>query len=233
MIYPLAAIVLLWLALSRSGAFPRLFPFMTPGTLEKLASVASVAVALLVLVRGNVWAALLIFGVALWLLGRSSRRPEAASSTRTHVSRVRSAMIEMDFDQARARMTGRIIAGPYEGNALDRLDQAQCETVYRMCQRDDPDGARLLEAYFHRRFAGWRPAGEAHADTRSARARGSSRMSEDEAYEVLGLRRGAARDEVVRAHRAVMKKWHPDQGGTADLAARANEAKEVLLRRHA
>ena len=57
-------------------------------------------------------------------------------------------------------------------------------------------------------------------------------MSEDEAYEVLGLRRGASRDEIVRTHRAVMKKWHPDQGGTADLAARANEAKEVLLRRH-
>ena len=58
-------------------------------------------------------------------------------------------------------------------------------------------------------------------------------MSEDEAYEVLGLRRGATREEVVRAHRTVMKKWHPDHGGTADLAARANEAKEVLLRRHA
>ena len=232
MIYPLAALFLLWLALSRSGAFPRLFPSMAPGTLEKLASVAAVAVALLVLVRGNVWAALLIFGIALWLLGRASRRP-APSAARTHVSRVRSAMIEMDFDQAQARMTGRVIAGPYEGNALDRLDQAQCETIYQMCRRDDPDGARLLEAYLHRRFAGWRPAGEAHADAGAARARGASRMSEDEAYEVLGLRRGAARDEVVRAHRAVMKKWHPDQGGTADLAARANEAKEVLLRRHA
>ncbi len=231
MIYPLAALFLLWLALSRSGAFPRLVPTMAPGTYEKLASVAAVAVALLVLVRGNVWAALAVFGVALWLLGRASRRPSSAA--RTHMSRVRSAMIEMDFDQARARMTGRIIAGPYEGNALDRLDQAQCETILGMCRRDDPDGARLLEAYLHRRFAGWRPAGEAHADARSAWARGSSRMSEDEAYEVLGLRRGAARDEVVRAHRAVMKKWHPDQGGTADLAARANEAKEILLRRHA
>ena len=231
MIYPLAAVFLLWLALSRSGAFPRLFPTMVPGTYEKLASVAAVALALLVLVRGNVWAALVIFGVALWLLGRGSRRSTSAS--RTHVSRVRSAMIEMDFDQAKARMTGRIIAGPYEGNALERLDQAQCETVHRMCRRDDPDGARLLEAYLHRRFAGWRPAGDADADPGPARARGTSRMSEDEAYEVLGLRRGAARDEVVRAHRAVMKKWHPDQGGTADLAARANEAKEVLLRRHA
>ena len=50
--------------------------------------------------------------------------------------------------------------------------------------------------------------------------------------QVLGLRRGASRDEIVRSHRTVMKKWHPDQGGTADLAVRANEAKEVLMRRY-
>jgi DnaJ-domain-containing protein 1 len=203
---------------------------MASGTYEKLTSVVSVVAALAVLVRGNVWAALILFGVGLWLLGRGSR---LASGRRTHLSRVRSAMIEMDFDQARATMTGRIIAGRYEGNALDRLDRAQCETVYRLCRRDDPDGARLLEAYLDRRFAGWRPAGQGDADAGRSRPRSASRMSEDEAYEVLGLRRGAARDEIVRAHRTVMKKWHPDQGGTADLAARANEAKEVLLRRHA
>ena len=83
MIYPLAALFLLWLALSRSGAFPRLVPTMAPGTYEKLASVAAVAVALLVLVRGNVWADLAVFGVALWLLGRASRRPSSAADRKS------------------------------------------------------------------------------------------------------------------------------------------------------
>ena len=229
MIFPLAAILVLWLVLSRTDVFPRLFPALAPGLYDKLSSVASVVAALAALLRGNVWAALLLFGIGLWLLGRASRRTESA---RTNVSRVRSAMIEMDYHQATGRMSGRIIAGPHEGTALDRLDRAQCDTVYAMCCRDDPDGARLLEAYFNRRFAGWRPAGQRDRDGGRGRARPSSRMSEDEAYEVLGLRRGASRDDIVRSHRAVMKKWHPDQGGTADLAARANEAKEVLLRRH-
>ncbi len=230
MIYPIAATLILWFLLSRSNLLPSVRPSAV--ALEKIASVIAVLASFAVLLRGNVWAALLTFGIGLWLLGRVSRRGRGAMARGSSaISRVRSAMIEMDYDHADGAMTGRIIAGPHEGHSLDRLDRGQCETIYAICRRDDADGARLLEAYLHRRFPGWHAARQADGDAGERRARHSSRMSEDEAYEVLGLRRGAARDEIVRSHRTVMKKWHPDQGGTADLAARANEAKEVLLRR--
>ena len=55
-------------------------------------------------------------------------------------------------------------------------------------------------------------------------------MTVEEAYLVLGLNPGATAGEIKAAHRNLMKRSHPDQGGTAYLAAKVNAAKEVLLK---
>lgn len=54
-------------------------------------------------------------------------------------------------------------------------------------------------------------------------------MSREEAYAVLGLSAGATRDEIQLAYRRLIQRVHPDQGGSADLAARLNRARDVLL----
>lgn len=86
----------------------------------------------------------------------------------------------------------------------------------------------------HRGTAGRRADGERDDDPGSAERNVRVRpgvMTEEQAYQVLGLQAGASAQEIARAHRTLMKKVHPDQGGTTELAARVNAAKDVLTAR--
>ena len=56
-----------------------------------------------------------------------------------------------------------------------------------------------------------------------------SAMNKDKAYEVLGLKPGASKQEIITAHKKMMQKNHPDRGGSDYLAAEINTAKDTLL----
>ena len=58
---------------------------------------------------------------------------------------------------------------------------------------------------------------------------GKQAMSRAEALDILGLENGASEDEIEAAYKALIVKNHPDQGGTDWLAARINEARDILL----
>jgi DnaJ family protein C protein 19 len=54
-------------------------------------------------------------------------------------------------------------------------------------------------------------------------------MTRTQAYEILGLAPGASPDEIREAHRRLMRTNHPDSGGSTWIAARLNQARDVLL----
>ena len=123
-------------------------------------------------------------------------------------------------------MTGTILSGAYGGRAVETLSRPELLSLRQEFARDDPDGVSLLEAYLDRRFAGWR-----EADQGERQRRGGGAMSRREALEVLGLAEGASVADIIRAHRTLMKKFHPDHGGSTTLAARVNQAKDILMQR--
>jgi hypothetical protein len=71
------------------------------------------------------------------------------------------------------------------------------------------------------RAGGGRPAGP--------RPRGGGPMTRAEAYAVLGLPAGAREPEIRAAHHRLMRAAHPDLGGSDWIAARINQARDILL----
>ena len=144
-------------------------------------------------------------------------------------SRVRSQFLDMSLDHDSGVLKGQIVNGPHAGHMLDEFDLPQ---LLAMVGGFDAESVALLESYLDRRFPAWRQDAQGDRAGGQRRAAPSGKMTEEEAYQILGLQPGASRDDISRSHRSLMKKLHPDQGGSTYLAARVNEAKDTLLRTH-
>jgi DnaJ-domain-containing protein 1 len=125
----------------------------------------------------------------------------------------------MTLDHATGLMDGEVTTGPERGAWLSRLGAPELQALAARFEAEgDEDSLSLLLAWMERHR---RPRDSASASSEGA-------MTEAEAYRVLGLAEGASVEEVRAAYRRLIRKVHPDLGGSSALAALLNAAKERL-----
>jgi DnaJ domain len=224
----LALALVLWLLKSFARTDPKYLIRVgrTAGAVVALAGAAFLGV------RGELSVAVPLgvtgLGLLGWLPTGASGFLRRDRKSAGQASQVRSNFLAVELDHDTGAMSGEIIAGRLAGT---KLDQLELSTLVPLLGEFDPESRDLLAAYLDRRHPRWREDAQGDAAAGNGAAR-SGKMSKEEAYQILGLEPGASADEIGRAHRGLMKKLHPDQGGSTYLAARVNEAKDVLLRRH-
>jgi hypothetical protein len=189
---------------------------------------AGSGVLLTVIGRVAIGSTLIMAGLALY--GAMQRR-KSVRTKRGQKSTVRTAAIEMELDHDTGQLEGVVLAGSKEGRQLHNLSR---EELMTLCAEfaGDKESLQLLEAYLDSRFAGWRKDSDPDTGAGHGDATGSGAMTKQEAYQILGLEEGASAAAIRQAHRRLMQGVHPDLGGSSFLAARINQAKDVLLSGH-
>lgn len=172
-----------------------------------------------------------------YLLRRRAMRGWAqASKPRTEGQRstVRTRFVAMELDHDTGDMDGEVLEGPHRGRRLSDLDLDSLLDLLHLAFNEDSQSAQVIQSYLDRVHGDeWQErageAGSAGGGSNSGAKPGTSQMTRDEAYEVLGLQPGAGEDEIRAAHRRLIREYHPDAGGSDYLAAKINEAKDLLL----
>jgi DnaJ-domain-containing protein 1 len=173
---------------------------------------------LLVVLRQSLPTLIRLFPMLATMRG-SSAPSQGQSST------VETAILRMQLDHDSGDLQGEVLKGRFQGWRLEELDRRQLQELLDYCRQEDNDSVQLLDSYLQQRFAGEAPFGQQQASGDS----GSGDMGRSEALAVLGLTEGAAEEDIVAAHRKLMQKIHPDRGGNNYLAAKINQAKDLLL----
>jgi hypothetical protein len=244
MVYLLSGLAVLTVVLIALRGFTSANPAVIARQLRFVGGALLMAVAAGLALRGRIDLALLI-GFAGWglLMGRGvlpwgsggwgSGGPGGAGQG----SRVSTDHLEMELDHATGAIRGTVRKGRFAGQEIETLSPAELVLLWQDYTFADPNSAQIVEAYLDQRHPTWRDdlerqggGGRDEAYEGEARPPPASRgMTRAEALEILGLQEGATDEAVRSAHRELMKKLHPDRGGSNYLASKINEAKVILV----
>lgn len=225
-------LALLVLVLIVGRAFTRANPQSLAKSIKQAAGITLLVISVFLIATGKFVLGLPLVFFAFSLLGYSFPWQNGTGNARKSEgqrSSVRTDMLEMTLDHDTGEMIGVVRRGQFTGRKLADLSANELNALLQEAYERDAQAAQLLEAYISR-FGDAANGGGARSSRGGGPAPNAGPMTLAEAYAVLGLEPGASREAVLQAHRGLMKKYHPDQGGTTYLATKINEAKDILLR---
>lgn len=231
MIYVIVAVLLLLAGLLAVTAFVRSDAAKLASGLRRAGPVVLFALGVLLLLLGRAAIGGLLVSTALAWFGASRMGAGRKPKTPGKKSSVRTAALEMELDHDTGALEGLVLAGRHEQRVLGTMGLRELREVLADL-KDDPESRQLLETYLDGRFPIWREHTKPDDGDGERVAPGSGAMTKQEAYKILGLEAGASPADIRKAHRRLMQRLHPDLGGTSFLAARINEAKDILLASH-
>ena len=218
----------------------RWFVRANPKTLVRVAKLAGIALlgalVIVLAVRGAIWW-LIPLAAALPLLRRRLRGGlrgwpgmSGAAPSPGQTSDVETQYLKMSLEHDTGTIAGEVLKGRFAGRKLSELTFEDLLSLLTECGAEDPQSASLIEAYLDRvEGKDWRERASRSGHAYEAPRSGADRMSREEAYQILGLEPGASAAGVKDAHRRLMLKIHPDQGGSNYLATKINQAKDLIL----
>ncbi len=161
-----------------------------------------------------------------------SRMASGSSAPTGQTSEVQTRFLRLSLDHDTGEMTGEVVAGAYRGRQIEEMGPDELIELLSECMGEDEQSAQVVEAYLDRVHADWRNSASASASAGAGggkRASANGSMSREEAYQVLGLEKGAGTEQIKEAYHRLMAGTHPDHGGSTYLAAKINQAKDLLL----
>lgn len=191
-------------------------------------------------IRGRIDLAFL-FGVLLPLISRFRAVPgfghvgggtagPGSAGTAGGASEVTTAWLRMRLDHGSGAVDGDVLQGARRGRRLSALTLEELLALRRECAHDG-QSVGLIDAFLDRTHgAEWR-VGEAEAGSAESPAASDGKMTTERATAILGVPPDASPEQIREAHHKLMKKVHPDQGGSDYLASEINAAKDFLLKR--
>ncbi len=135
--------------------------------------------------------------------------------------------LHLQLDLKTGQIFGTVVSGPHQGSTLESLSNEDLKTLEKHYKNLDKTSYYLIRVIRQRGGHQYKESDQHQKNQSSGLFQ--AEPNTNEAQQILGLPNNPDKQQIIKAHRSLIQKLHPDRGGNDYLASRVNLAKDVLL----